>query len=257
MDTHQAFLTMVEQRAGLGPDEAARVARATLDAFFERLSGGQARDLAKHLPTELIRPIQVLADRRPEPFDADEFLRRVHELGGVDPDAAEAVLTAVRVMVGGEEWSDAVAQLPGDFAPLLEEAERPHVEVRSTVEFVARVASHAGVGGGPARRATDAVLETLAERLADEELARLTALLPGQLRGPLERGGAQRSAPRGMPAGKFVECVAEREQGTPERAHRHARAVLTAVALAIPEQDFYDTIVLQLPNDYAELLTPA
>ncbi|HEY0485821.1 MAG TPA: DUF2267 domain-containing protein [Mycobacteriales bacterium] len=255
MQAYQALLTMVEQRTGLGPREAERAARATLGAFAERLSGGQARDLAQHLPDGFLRPVVVLPERRPEPFGVEEFLRRVDELGAVDQDTAEAVLTAVRVMAGEKEWADAVAQLPRDFAPLVEQ--RPHAGIHSTVEFVARVASRTGDGGGSARRAADAVLETLGERLPSDEVDRLTHLLPGQLRGPLERGAAQTTATRGLSADGFVATVAERSAASPERARRQAQAVLGAVAAAIPEPDFYDTIVLQLPDDYAELLAPA
>jgi hypothetical protein len=54
-----------------------------------------------------------------------------------------------------------------------------------------------------------------------------------------------------------VACVAERSAGTEEQARRQTRAVLGAVAGTIPEQDSHDTIVLRLPNDDAEILTPA
>lgn len=66
--------------------------------------------------------------------------------------------------------------------------------------------------------------------------------------------------PRGFSSDRFVACVAcvaERSAGTEEQARRQTRAVLGAVAGRIPEQDSHDTIVLRLPNDDAEILTPA
>jgi uncharacterized protein (DUF2267 family) len=260
MDTAERFITMVELESGLGRAEAERAARATIDAFFERLSGGEARDLAQHLPTDLVRPARVLPDRAAETFDLGEFLRRVAELEDTDTDTAarhaEAVLTALRVVVGPKEYAEAVAQLPADYEALIAETQRPHVEVHSLVEFVARVQRRAGIDGGHARRAIDAVLETLAERIAEGEVARLVAQLPGQLRAALEKGAAQTTATRRLPVGKFVGLVAEREDATPEQAHEHTRAVLATVADTIGEQDFYETVVRQLPNDYAELLAP-
>jgi uncharacterized protein (DUF2267 family) len=72
---------------------------------------------------------------------------------------------------------------------MIAETRRSHVEVRSTVEFIARVASRAGI------------------RIS-----------------------------------------------TPDRAQRDTGAVLATMADALPEEYFYDTVVLQLPNDYAGLL---
>jgi uncharacterized protein (DUF2267 family) len=258
VDVTQRFITMVEQRSGLDRESAETAARAVLDAFLPRLSGGEARDLATALPPELVRPVHVLPDRKPDPYDSGEFLGRIAEAEQVDPRTArthaEAVLTALRVVAGPAEFAQAVAQLPGDYRDLLAEVERPHVEVRSLVEFVARVGDRAGVDGGRARRASDAVLETLGERIAADEVHRLMGRLPAQLRPPLERGLAQTTATRRLPVDKFVAMVAEREDATPEQAQAHTRAVLTTVAATLPEQDFYETVVLQLPDDYAELL---
>jgi uncharacterized protein (DUF2267 family) len=258
VDAQRSLVVMVAGKADLDPVTADRVTRATVDAFLERLSGGEARDLAARLPAELVRPVHVLPDRRAEPFDLDEFLRRVAETTGTDLATAEryaeAVLTALRVVVGADEYAEAVAQLPSDFQPMIAETRRSHVEVRSTVEFIARVASRAGIRMSGARRATDAVLETLGERLPHKDAKRLTSRLPGRLREPIERGTVQTAAPRRLGAEKFVELVAEREHSMPDRAQRDTGAVLATMGDALPEEYFYDTVVLQLPNDYAGLL---
>jgi uncharacterized protein (DUF2267 family) len=260
VDALQSLVAMVEQKTGLDRAAAERATRATVEAFFERLSGGEARDLAQHLPAEFVRPAQVLPDRRPEPFHLDGFLARVADKAGVDTQTAEeyaeVVLTALRVMVGADEYAEAVAQLPADYQGLVAATQRPHVDVRSTIEFVARVADRTGLVMPGARRVTDVVLETLGERIPPPAVTRLTGLLPGQLRDAISRGAAQTTAPRRLGADKFVELVAEREDATPELAQGHTRAVLGTVAHAVPEQEFYDTVVRQLPNDYAELLAP-
>jgi uncharacterized protein (DUF2267 family) len=60
--------------------------RATLTTLAERISAGEARDLAAQLPPELAPWLNV--DKRSERFDVDEFLRRVTERSGADGDAA-------------------------------------------------------------------------------------------------------------------------------------------------------------------------
>lgn len=261
MDTYLGFITIVEQKAGLGRVGADRAARATIDAFFERLSGGQARDLAERLPKGFATPVQVLPDRQPEPFDLDGFLRRVAELEGTDPATAEqhatVVLTALRVIVGDEEYADAVAQLPHDFDELIAETQRPHVAVGSAAEFVDRVADRARLDGDTAGRVTEAVLTTLGERIPEPQATRLGSRLPAPLGDAIIRGVTQTTAPRGLPAEKFVGRVAEREGATPEQAYDHTRAVLVTVGDAVPEQEFHDTVVMQLPDDYAGLLAPS
>jgi uncharacterized protein (DUF2267 family) len=260
VDALQSLVSMVEQKTGLDRVAAERATRATVDAFFERLSGGEARDLAKHLPPDFVRPAQVLPERRPEPFHLDGFLARVADKAEVDPQTAEeyaeVVLTVLRVMVGADEYAEAVAQLPADYQDLIAATQRPHVEVRSTIEFLARVADRTGLGMPDARRVTEVVLETLGERIPPPAVTRLTSQLPGQLREAISRGAAQTTAPRKLGAETFVRLVAEREDATPQQAQGHTQAVLGTVAAAVPEQEFYDTVVLQLPNDYADLLVP-
>src|SRR5918998_1676541 len=105
-------------------------------------------------------------------MDHDQFVAVVEQGAGVDRLAAErqarAVLTALARAVGAEEFADVVAQLPKDFAPLLPRG--PAVEVLPVEVFLGRVAGRAGLDVEGARRATEAVLETLAERIADGEV---------------------------------------------------------------------------------------
>ena len=76
------------------------------------------------------------------------------------------------------------AQLPKDYAALLPRG--PYVEIVPADRFLAQVAERTDDLDG-ARRATDAVLETLAERIAGGEVRDLMARLPIELHGPLQR----------------------------------------------------------------------
>ena len=152
---------MVGQEAGLDVNGARRATRATLDTLFERLSGGEARDLAERLAMTLLRAQAIRPDRDPEPFRYSEFRRRVADREGVDQLSAErhaiAVLTTLRMAAGDNEFDDMAAQLPADFQPILAEARQPHVSVHSAGDFVSRVADLTGLDAHTAERATDAV----------------------------------------------------------------------------------------------------
>jgi uncharacterized protein (DUF2267 family) len=230
---------------------AERATRATLQTLAERLSREEARDLTEQLPPEL--GPWLFTDRTTERFDVDEFLGRVAGRAEVDLSAAErqarAVLTALARAVGAEEFADAVAQLPKDFAFLLPSG--PAVEVLPVEAFLDRVAGRAGLDVDGARRATEAVLETLAERIADGEVDDLIARLPVPLHDALQRGRAGSPGAARMSLERFLERVAEREGVPPEVAFGHARAVLSTLREAVGEE-FYD-VTVQLPPEYAAL----
>ena len=250
MDRDQ-FIAVVRRVAGVGEEAAERATRATLQTLAERLSPEETRDLVERLPPELG---PWLATGRPaEGFDVDTFLGRVAERAEVDLAAAErrarAVLTALARAVGDDEYADMVAQLPKDYAMLLPRG--PAVEVQPVEVLLAKVARRAGLDLDGARRATDAVLETLAERIADGEVDDLIGRLPVALHAALQRGKARHPGARRMPPEEFVDRVARREGASPEEAGRHARAVLTTLREAVGEE-FYD-VTVQLPPGYARL----
>src|SRR3954447_10561424 len=118
---YEQFLTTVAQKARISWAAAERAARATLMTLAERLSAGQARDLAAQLPPELAP--WLATDSGPEPFDVDEFVGRVADREGTDLATAtrhaRAVFTALGRTVREEEIEDMAAELPKDFAPLI------------------------------------------------------------------------------------------------------------------------------------------
>lgn len=114
---HDEFMTKVGQRADISLSAADALTTATLQVLAQRISGGEAQDLAAQLPKELQAPLTG-ADEPAQPFDAEEFVRRVVAESGLDPDRAEAgiraVFTTVREAVEPGELDDVAAQLPKD-----------------------------------------------------------------------------------------------------------------------------------------------
>ena len=91
---------------------------ATLQTLSERLTGGEATDLAAQLPEELKAPLQRSAEEA-ERFSLEEFYERVAEREGVDLETARndasAVMSVLRVAVTPGQLDDLMAQLPSEF----------------------------------------------------------------------------------------------------------------------------------------------
>ncbi|MEA2320777.1 MAG: hypothetical protein QOD81_627 [Solirubrobacteraceae bacterium] len=111
---HEGFTKAVVRTAGIDPAEADRAIETTLVTLGERISEGEAADLARHLPDSLA-PL-ILQRGEAQGFGADEFFRRVAERAGTDPETAErharAVVAALAQREGRKELHDMIAQLP-------------------------------------------------------------------------------------------------------------------------------------------------
>jgi uncharacterized protein (DUF2267 family) len=255
---HDAFVDAVVQAARIDRDAAERAVRATLITLAERISAGEARDLASQLPPQLAPWLNV--DERSERFDVDEFLRRVAERSGADEEAAlqraRSVLAVLGQAIAPSELDDVGSELPKDYDVLLPRG--PHTEVMPARAFCARVAERAGLDAEDARRATGAVLETLAERIAGGEADDLIVRLDPALHAPLRRGRERSGGvARPMALERFVALIAEREGlPVPGVALAHARAVLTTLREAVGDDEFFD-VTVQLPQDYVNALIPA
>lgn len=149
---YEQLITVVAQGAGVGWEAAERATRATLSTLAERLSAGEARDIAQQLPPQLAPWIGTVGG--PDRFGVDEFLRRVAEREGVDVAETErharAVFTALGQAVSADELEDMASELPKDFTPLLPRSE----EVGEIVCAKAFVHSVAARRAGPGRRPT-------------------------------------------------------------------------------------------------------
>ncbi|WP_233512416.1 DUF2267 domain-containing protein [Micromonospora deserti] len=112
------FIQSVAARPAVPPTQAEPITRATLETLAERISGGQARDLAARLPQELREHLGKPGEDA-EPFGLADFLERVRSRAAMDlrsaTDGARAVLDTLREAAGGKEYGDVVAQLPAEF----------------------------------------------------------------------------------------------------------------------------------------------
>jgi uncharacterized protein (DUF2267 family) len=86
------FIRTVSERADASLENADRAAGATLRAPGERLTAGERDDIGERLPAELRACLEGAGDL--EPFDADEFLRRVAERADLDRSHAAGLDTA-------------------------------------------------------------------------------------------------------------------------------------------------------------------
>ena len=119
---YETFTRTAAERAGLPVDTAERVAHATLRTLADRISGGEAQDLAAQLPKPLQDDLRQTREEA-EAFDVDEFVRRVAQRGHVDPEEARtgaaAVLVTVREAVTEGEFDDVLSQLPQEYRELV------------------------------------------------------------------------------------------------------------------------------------------
>jgi uncharacterized protein (DUF2267 family) len=277
---YDTFVAVVKQRGGIDREQAESISCFALSLLAQRLPKGAVDELARRLP-EPLRPC-MRHDGRITTYHAGEFLQRIERQLGPDHAAAEpvarGVLAALRGAVGRQHFASLRAELPGDFAPLLEAAEaeappsasiapRPFPGRFTADEFVRLMAQRAHLVPQKALTPTSAVLETLAMRITRGQVEDLKPFIPPELRHPLDRGmrrGEGRAQP--MPVDEFLDEIARLEAADAheppdreelgglgrEQAATHARAVLSVLHQAVGEKEFHDTIA-QLPRDLRPL----
>jgi uncharacterized protein (DUF2267 family) len=253
---YREFIQITQREAALDADRAERAAQATLTTLAERLSRGQARDLLQQLPAEM-KP-WIYTQRDAEGFNVDEFLRRVAEREGVDAETAEvharAVFFALGQAVSDDEIADVADELSQDFEPLIAEAQRRFFDVMPAEEFLAKVGERTGLDSEGARRATAAVLQALAERIAGGEVDDLIPRLPLELHDPLRRCRAANGSARRMTLDRFLGRIAELEDAEdPLEVREHVRAVFATLREAVGDEEYFD-VTVQLPPDYGVVL---
>lgn len=262
--SYAGFLGRVERETGLSRAEAERAVRATLRTLGDRLSSGQAHHIASQLPAELAELVD--SDTKAQPYDLEEFVRRVAEREGVPVEVAQdhvrGVFAALGRTISHDELRDTASELSKDFGPLLLSARPPPIEqperppMVSADVFTDRVASRAGLDRAAAQRAIEAVLEALAERISGGQADDLAEQLPPELRTPLQLGKVRsHAAARPLSLREFVDLVAEQEGVTPDAAHEHAQAVLSTLRESVSPKELSDTLA-QLPDEYRALLSP-
>ena len=116
-------------------------------------------------------------------------------------------------------------------------------------QFIAEVRNLAELSNNEeAKRAIQATLETLRERLAGDEPSNLAAQLPPEIAPYVEGDGGRES----FSVAEFYDRVAQNEGVGPDEAVRHARAVATVVQTAVTGGEL-DDLRSQLGNQYEEL----
>jgi uncharacterized protein (DUF2267 family) len=122
--SYEHLLSIVSDHARTSIELAARATQATLETLAERIPAEESHTLRGCLPPSVAR--WVSTSNPADPFDLDEFLRRVADRESVDVETAEwharAVLEAVASAVGVREYERLEAQLPEDFRPLFDVA---------------------------------------------------------------------------------------------------------------------------------------
>lgn len=111
------YVRFVRERARIGSEEAAKKAIASvLEVLGQRITAGQATDIADELPPEIRSPLMQTPGA--EPFDLREFLARVSRKEGVDVatagDHAHAVLSVLAEWIPSKELRDTLEQIPVD-----------------------------------------------------------------------------------------------------------------------------------------------
>lgn len=102
--------------------EALRAAEATLETLGERLSKGEAQDVARYLPDQAAEWLVPDTPARALDYSFDEFVEKVASREEASVDAAiedaDAVTDVVAAMVGEEELRQMESQLPETYEPM-------------------------------------------------------------------------------------------------------------------------------------------
>jgi uncharacterized protein (DUF2267 family) len=262
MDYEEIIEAIRQAGGGLSRDTAERAAQATLQTLAERLPRGEARRILQELPAEL-KPF-IYTETDAEALDIDEFLSRVADREGTDVEAAlrhaRAVFAALGRALSPEAVEHLAAALPQTYEPLVAEAQFRYLEIMPADQFWDRVGQPLGLGRAEARQVTEAVLETLAERIAAGQVEDLMAQLDPLLHPPLRQGMASATpGARRMSLEDFLRQVAAREgAGADEEAlfsqvFEQARAVFGTLSEAVSRKEWFD-IVVELPEDHRPLM---
>jgi uncharacterized protein (DUF2267 family) len=258
----EEFIDRVAERAGLSPEQAATVTHATLAVLADRISGGQALDLAAMMPEELAKPLRKAPQKLPGKYGLDEFVGQVHQRASGVPhekirSGIRAVMLALREVVGEKEFRDTLAQLPQQFSALLQQEDAPGAEqpVRDTPQddaVVQRTAERASVSEQEAAELTRATLEVLHDLLGGEQAHDLAQRLP-------DTSGQWLDEPAETPAHDygpdgFVSRVRDRASGVPDDDITPGiQAVMISLREAVGEAEL-EIALRPLPGEYDELL---
>jgi uncharacterized protein (DUF2267 family) len=183
---YDEFVDRVAQLTGLSREQASNLTQTTLQILADRISGGQATDLAASLPEKLARPLQTSPQKPAEKYSFTEFVERVRTRAADVPREAvlpgiRAVMLTLRDAVPDKEFQDTLAQLPRQFREMLQEEggrEAGAPEAAQGDALVQRIAERAAVSVEEAVRLAQATLEVLGDRIGGRQAHDLAQRLP-------------------------------------------------------------------------------
>ena len=110
---------------GVSKQQAEPLTKAVLSALADRLTGGEADDVASQLPKG-IKEAMIPSTPEAETFGLGEFIDRIAQRAGVTTEQAEvgarAVMTTLREAITEGEFKDMMAQLLEEFELLVQSA---------------------------------------------------------------------------------------------------------------------------------------
>lgn len=282
----EEFIDRVAERTGLPREQAEHLTSAVLAVLADRISGGQALDLAAMMPEELAKPLRKAPQKLPEKYGFAEFMEKVHQRAAdvpheLVPRGILAVMLTLREVAGEKELRDTLAQLPHEFRELLQEEGAPEAEqpapdtsggdqtegaaarrgqraggpgVPAVLDdpLVQRTAARAGVSGEEAVELTRATLQVLHDLLGGAESHDLAQRLP-------DTSGPWLDEPSGTPPHDygpdgFVSRVRDRASRVQDDdVTPGIQAVMIALREAVGEAEV-EIALRPLPGEYDELL---
>lgn len=239
------FLSDVQWFTDLESPEAAHKATiATLQTLGERISRGEAEDVATYLPQECAEALTESATDDPQDYSVDEFVDRVADQEGVNADEAQthiqAVTTVLTQTASNRELRNVWAQLPPEYEPLFEPVTKE--------KFFEAVQHGSNLGSTAATRdVTVATLQTLGEHISEGQEDDLTPALPDELSEALV--GSHPRAPESFSFKEFIALVSKRAGIDESAALKQSRVVLDVLAETVGEREIQDTRD-QLPDEF-------
>jgi uncharacterized protein (DUF2267 family) len=270
---YDEFIDRVAEFAGVSREHAEALSHATLKVLADRISGGQALDLAAMLPEELAPHLRRSPHKQPKKYGFDEFVGKVRDRAAGVPrkeirPGIRAVLLALREVAGEKEFRDALAQLPHQFEQLLRaeggaeaasagdetasDGWGPGSRAAQDDAVVQRTAERAGVSAEEAAQLTQATLEVLGDRIGGQPAHDLARRLPeasGQwLDEPPETPAHDYGAEDFVSRVRDIVTEVEDDDITPG-----IQAVMIALRAAVGEAEV-EIALRPLPGEYDELL---
>jgi uncharacterized protein (DUF2267 family) len=183
------FLLRLQERLGVDEATAAQAAKAVFAALWLTIGPEEFEDVRAQLPLDFYELIDdaialVTPPIRP-PMPADEFIRRVAERAGIDPDqarrATEATFEVLAIRITAGEIDDIKPLLAPELRPALERGiaeSGPQAVTMALDALLAKIARLEGTTNEQAEDHARAVLAVLREAIGEKEFRDIVAQFP-------------------------------------------------------------------------------